>query len=81
MSKSWARDLNAGGVVVGGSAKGAFMYTESIGVVYLNDLLPANSGWSLGIATGINDKGDIVGEGRLNGLTRKFLLTEEFAWP
>jgi len=43
----------------------------------LNDLLPAGSGWVLRTATGINEAGQIVGEGTLRGQRdgRAYLLT------
>ena len=41
----------------------------------LNYLIPADSGWKLIRASAINDRGQIVGLGRLNGKTRAFLLT------
>ncbi len=42
----------------------------------LNTLLPAgSSGWILTTATAINDNGDIVGSGLLNGQVHGFLLT------
>jgi len=40
----------------------------------LNDLIPAGSGWVLTEATGINDSGQIVGNGTLGGVERAFLL-------
>lgn len=40
----------------------------------LNSLLPAGSGWVLGQATAINDLGQIVGFGSINGQTHAFLL-------
>ncbi len=40
----------------------------------LNDLLPGGSGWVLTDAWDINNDGDIVGVGELNGDTRGFLL-------
>ena len=33
----------------------------------LNELIPSDSGWILVAATGINDAGEIVGNGRING--------------
>jgi len=46
------------------------------GSIYdLNDLLFANTGWSLEYATGINDLGQIVGYGTYNGQQEGFLLT------
>lgn len=45
------------------------------GTVYdLNQLLPARSGWTIGTASAINDKGWIVGNGTHNGKVRAFLL-------
>jgi hypothetical protein len=43
----------------------------------LNSLIPANSGWVLQFANGINDQGQIVGEGTLNGQAEGFLLTPQ----
>jgi probable HAF family extracellular repeat protein len=43
----------------------------------LNELIPAGSGWILVAATGINDAGEIVGNGSINGQTHAFLLTPE----
>jgi probable HAF family extracellular repeat protein len=43
----------------------------------LNELIPADSGWTLVAATGINDVGEIVGNGRINGQTHAFLLTPD----
>ncbi len=46
----------------------------------LNDLIPANSGWELSLATAITDGGHkIVGRGRINGQNHAFLLTLEVA--
>jgi probable HAF family extracellular repeat protein len=41
----------------------------------LNDLIPAKAGWVLTDARGINDRGQIVGNGERNGQERAFLLT------
>jgi probable HAF family extracellular repeat protein len=41
----------------------------------LNDLIPPNSGWVLETGYGINNAGQIVGGGTLNGAVRAFLLT------
>jgi probable HAF family extracellular repeat protein len=41
----------------------------------LNDLIPANSGWDLEAATGISNRGQIVGYGFHGGEQRAFLLT------
>lgn len=41
----------------------------------LNSLIPAVSGWELQFAGSINDAGQIVGQGRINGQSHAFLLT------
>ena len=41
----------------------------------LNDLIPAHSGWALENARAINDRGQIAGNGRINGKKHAFLLT------
>ncbi|MCB1785818.1 MAG: DUF3466 family protein [Gammaproteobacteria bacterium] len=41
----------------------------------LNDRVAADSGWILTAATAINDAGDVVGTGLLNGQVHGFLLT------
>jgi probable HAF family extracellular repeat protein len=46
------------------------------GVIHdLNDMIPADSGWVLLFADGINERGQIAGTGLLNGGVRSFLLT------
>jgi probable HAF family extracellular repeat protein len=44
-------------------------------IVNLNDLIPADSGWWLSTAYGINDAGQIVGAGYYYGRLRGFVLT------
>lgn len=44
----------------------------------LNSLIPSNSGWVLLAALAINNKGQIVGTGRLNGQQHAFLLNPTF---
>jgi hypothetical protein len=44
-------------------------------VTYLNDLISQNTGWSLSRAFGINDSGQIIGVGLLNGEHHSYLLT------
>lgn len=53
----------------------AFFWSESTGLLDMNQLLPPQSGWELETAMDINDRGDIVGEGRLNGQSKSFILT------
>lgn len=75
---SGANDINNLGQVVGNStiANGeqrAFLFDE--GKMFdLNDLIPANSGFMLNYANGINDRGQIVA-GTTSNINRIFLLT------
>jgi probable HAF family extracellular repeat protein len=41
----------------------------------LNDLIPIKSNWLLETAKDINERGQIIGSGKLNGKRRSFLLT------
>lgn len=56
----------------------ALLYRDN-SVVDLNTLIDPASGWVLRKATGINDAGQIVGEGDLDGVRRGFLLTPAVA--
>lgn len=79
-----ATDINVRGTVVGysfsvagssdGSSQQAFVWKNGI-MRDLNKLLPANSGWELNTARAINNRGQIVGEGKFNGQQRAYLLT------
>jgi len=78
---SYALGINNPGEVVGYSADPfsiidhAFLYSD--GQTHdLNSLIPPESGWTLAVATGINDASQIVGFGtNANGETHAFLLT------
>lgn len=76
-SEVW--DINDRNAVVGnaymGSSPRAFLWTEQDALQDLNDLLPPGSGWILNGAFGINDRGQIVGDGVFNGRSTAFLLT------
>jgi probable HAF family extracellular repeat protein len=52
----------------------AFLYSDGV-MKDLNDLIQPNSGWSLSAAYAINDRGQITGDGSINGATHAFLLT------
>ena len=74
-----ARDINSLDMVVGTSVNGdnrfrAFYWTEETGMLDLNDLIDPYGGWTLGQAFGINDAGQIVGEGIFNGRQYAVLL-------
>lgn len=78
---SIARGINSGGQVVGeasvtnGIGTAAFIYSGGV-MSDLNTLIPPDSGWILEVATGINDRGQIIGIGmHPAGQVRAFLLT------
>ncbi len=52
----------------------AFLFSGSL-MYDLNNIIPADSGWDLQQAFGINDAGQIVGVGAHSGQIRPFLLT------
>ncbi len=64
--------INDQGQVVGG---GGLIWDAVNGTRNLADLIPPNTGWELDFAFAINNAGDIVGYGVLNGQIRGFLLT------
>ena len=76
--------INNNGQIVGVSATSgipfqsnddrAFIYGNGV-MQDLNNLIPAGSGWFLSAAADINDAGQIVGNGKLNGEDHAFLLT------
>jgi probable HAF family extracellular repeat protein len=72
---STAFAMNDDGEVVGWSGYTAFLWTHKKGMQDLNSLIPGNSGWSLSIATSINLRGQITGQGTINGEQHGFLLT------
>jgi probable HAF family extracellular repeat protein len=79
-NSSFAFSINNVGQVVGVSSDigHAFVWSPSTGMLDLNTLIPANSGWVLILATAINDQGQIVGYGMHNCcVTEAFLLTPQ----
>ena len=84
---SSAADINELNQVVGTSWLGTQLASASDPTQYhaflwedgqmtdLNALIPADSGWILTAATAINDNGDIVGTGLLDGEVHGFLLS------
>jgi probable HAF family extracellular repeat protein len=79
-NNSLALDINAEGSVVGkaqiagSAAYHAFLWRHGT-MTDLNTLLPGGSGWVLQSAKSINNGGQIVGYGTLNGETRAFVLS------
>jgi probable HAF family extracellular repeat protein len=76
---SFAYAINNQGQIVGSSYDAsreshAFLWQNGT-LLDLNTLVPADSGWVLQSAQGINDSGQIVGWGYHNGATRTFILT------
>jgi|GEM_PF-3135798 len=72
-----ASGINSKNDVVGGYYDGtarAILYSNGA-IQTLNNLIPANSGWFLEFAYDINDIGQIIGNGTLNGERSGFLLT------
>lgn len=88
-NSSQGNGINGRGEVVGGSdifipsnlgfgppgtyVSHGFLYSNGQ-LQDLNDLIPANSGWVLGAASGINNRGEIAGTGTINGETHGYLL-------
>lgn len=70
-------DIDSSGRVVGichTSDGDAFIWQHGA-MSNLNDLIPSDSGWALYGATAINERGQIVGHGRIDGEFHAFLLT------
>jgi uncharacterized membrane protein len=82
-TSSYARAVNGAGVVVGSAEyapHGSLPETHAVlwsnrRLCDLNTLLPANSGWELETATGVNPGGTIIGTGTFNGQMRAFAVT------
>jgi len=70
-----ARDINNLGQIVGADMSHRAVLWEGGAIWDLNDLVPDDSGWTLRDARAINDLGQIVGWGIINGNSHAFLLT------
>jgi len=79
-SPSEALGINTSGEIVGDIVRRrntwiAFLWTAKGHVQNLNDLIPANSGWILTTAIGVNGVGQISATGMINGQSHAALLT------
>ncbi|MCY7278858.1 MAG: DUF3466 family protein, partial [Phormidesmis sp. CAN_BIN44] len=76
---SLANSLNESGEVVGLSYKLSgeqrAVFWKDATLADLNELIPTDSGWNLTEAIKINNQGQIVGRGYLDGAEQGFLLT------
>src|SRR5262249_54119931 len=77
-SQSQAMGINDQGKIVGDAYTAAvedhaFVWSSGT-MTDLNTLIPVNSGWTLIAARDINNNGQIVGYGLINGALRGFLL-------
>ena len=53
----------------------AFMWPSSTSPgIDLNTVIPPDSGWELAVARGVNNRGEIVGAGFLNGALHAYVL-------
>jgi probable HAF family extracellular repeat protein len=76
---SIAYGINSKNWIVGQSqtadgAEHAFIYKDGV-MTDLNSQIDSDSGWTLHVARGLNESGQIVGWGILGGHTHAFLLT------
>jgi probable HAF family extracellular repeat protein len=55
-----------------------FIWTTATGWLDLNNLIPADSGWVIENVTAINVRGQITGQGFINGQYHAFLLSPNF---
>lgn len=67
-------DQIVGKSLLSNSEQHAFLWDSINGMVDLNTLIDPSSGWVLQQSTDINNHGDIVGYGTINGETHAFLL-------
>ena len=76
--------INAQGVMVGimwndAQEERAFVFDAAGGVQDLNALVDPALGWTLQFARDVNDAGQIVGSGTVDGVAREFLLSPALA--
>lgn len=82
MSEHLEHTYNQGWIVGNVDFNAGLLYMRGVGLSSLQDLLPADSGWTRISATGINDQGQIIGTGLLHGTTNTgFLMSLSGAVP
>jgi len=78
-TNSSANAINDANVIVGtsdtGTTQHAVIWTHDAPAVDLNTLIDPDLGWELTSATGINDRGQIVGAGMRGGHLHAYLMT------
>ena len=78
-SFSFADGINSAGDIVGQSGSlGGYLYRNGV-AQSLDSLIDPSLGWNIAGATAINDRGQIIGGGYLNGVATSFLLTPRAA--
>ena len=60
-----------GFMAAGDTQQSAFIYTDQLGFKNLNDVINPSLGWNLQVATGINERDDVVGWGYHNGASQR----------
>ncbi len=74
LGEGTAGSINKAGQVVGTNFGRAILWEKGL-TKHLSSMIRSNSGWSLYVATDINDSGQIVGTGIFKGKYHGFLLT------
>ncbi len=64
-----------GNLFTGFTSAGAFYWTREGGMINLNEFLPEGSNWVIESALDMNDNGQIIGLGRLDGAPVGFVMT------
>lgn len=67
--------INDSGQAVGWSGFRAFIWSRQQGMQDLNALISGTAGWLLILPTAINNRGEITGQGLINGQSHGFVLT------
>jgi uncharacterized repeat protein (TIGR01451 family) len=69
-----ATGINDAGLVIGTAGTSAVVWENGV-LTDLNELIPTGTGWSLTRTVDVNNRGQILGSGTLDGSPRSFLLT------